>query len=41
MVPQVKDPGAEAEVDFFEAAVRMAGVLVTVLFFQMRACLQA
>jgi hypothetical protein len=38
MVPQVKDPGAEAEVDFFEATVKMAGVLVTVLFMQMRAC---
>ena len=38
MVPQVKEPGAEAEVDFFEAKVRMAGVVVTIIFMQMRAC---
>ncbi|MGH7904927.1 MAG: IS21 family transposase, partial [Candidatus Dormibacteraceae bacterium] len=37
MVPQVKEPGAEAEVDFFEATVRMAGELVGVTCFQMRA----
>jgi transposase len=38
MVPQVKDPGAEAEVDFFQAAVIMAGIQVVLWFFQMRAC---
>lgn len=38
MVPQVKEPGAEAEVDFFEAKVRLAGEVVTVVFLQMRAC---
>jgi transposase len=38
MVPQVTEPGTEAEVDFFEALVRMAGVEMVVLFFQMRAC---
>ena len=38
MVPQVKDPGAEAEVDFFQAAVIMAAAQVVVWFFQMRAC---
>ncbi|HEX6351194.1 MAG TPA: IS21 family transposase [Candidatus Dormibacteraeota bacterium] len=38
MVPQVKDPGAEAEVDFFQAAVIMAGRQVVLWFFQMRAC---
>jgi len=38
MVPQVKDPGAEAEVDFFQAAVIMAGLQVVLWFFQMRAC---
>ena len=38
MVPQVKDPGAEAEVDFFQAAVIMAGTQVVLWFFQMRAC---
>jgi hypothetical protein len=38
MVPQVKDQGVEAEVDFFEATVKVDGVLVTVLLMQMRAC---
>jgi transposase len=38
MVPQVKEPGAEAEVDFFQAAVIMAGLQVVLWFFQMRAC---
>ncbi|HLB76373.1 MAG TPA: IS21 family transposase, partial [Candidatus Dormibacteraeota bacterium] len=38
MVPQVKEPGAEAEVDFFEATVWMAGREVVVICFQMRAC---
>jgi hypothetical protein len=38
MVPQVKEPGAEAEVDFFEATVRMSGGLQRVICFQMRAC---
>ena len=38
MVPQVKDPGAEAEADFFQAAVILAGTQVVVWFFQMRAC---
>jgi hypothetical protein len=38
MVPQVHDPGMEAEVDFFEAAVVLSGVRETVTFFQMRAC---
>ena len=38
MVPQVKDPGAEAEVDFFQAAVIMSGLRVVHWFFQMRAC---
>ncbi len=38
MVPQVKEPGAEAEVDFFEAAIDIAGVRTKVTFFQMRAC---
>jgi len=38
MVPQVKTPGAEAEVDFFKASVIMAGEEVALWFFQMRAC---
>jgi hypothetical protein len=38
MVPQVKDPGDEAEVDFFEATVKMAGAPVKVWMMQMRAC---
>ena len=38
MVPQVKDPGVEAEVDFFKAAVIMAGLEIVLWFFQMRAC---
>ncbi len=38
MVPQVREPGAEAEVDFFEATVEMDGQKVVVIFFQMRAC---
>ena len=38
MVPQVREPGAEAEVDFFEATVRMADELVKMICFQMRAC---
>ena len=38
MVPQVKDPGAEAEVDFFQAAVIMSGQQLVLWFFQMRAC---
>lgn len=38
MVPQVKEPGAEAEVDFFEASVDLAGERTKVDFFQMRAC---
>lgn len=38
MVPQVKDPGAEAEVDFFQAAVIMSGRQLVLWFFQMRAC---
>jgi transposase len=38
MVPQVHDPGVEAEVDFFEAAVVLCGVQQTLTFFQMRAC---
>lgn len=38
MVPQVKEPGAEAEVDFFEATVRMAGEAERAICFQMRAC---
>jgi transposase len=37
-VPQVHDPGEEAEVDFFKAAVLMAGMEVVLNFFQMRAC---
>jgi transposase len=38
MVPQVKEPGAEAEVDFFQATVIMAGLQLVLWFFQMRAC---
>lgn len=38
MVPQVKDPGVEAEVDFFQATVIMAGLEMVLWFFQMRAC---
>ena len=38
MVPQVKAPGAEAEVDFFQASVIMAGIEMVLWFFQMRAC---
>jgi hypothetical protein len=38
MVPQVKEPGAEAEVDFFEATVKMADAPVKVWMMQMRAC---
>jgi hypothetical protein len=38
MVPQVREPGVEGEVDFFEAMVRMAGDTIKLLFFQMRAC---
>lgn len=38
MVPQVHDPGVEAEVDFFEAAVVLAGEQQVLRFFQMRAC---
>lgn len=38
MVPQVKTPGAEAEVDFFQASVIMSGIQVVLWFFQMRAC---
>lgn len=38
MVPQVKAPGVEAEVDFFQASVIMAGVEMVLWFFQMRAC---
>ncbi len=37
-VPQIKEPGAEAEVDFFEAAVDIQGERTKVTFFQMRAC---
>ena len=36
MVPQIKEPGADAEVDFFEATVKMDGALVVVVFMQMR-----
>src|SRR5262249_12423453 len=38
MVPQIHDPGVEAEVDFFEAAVVLSGERETLTFFQMRAC---
>ena len=38
MVPQVHEAGAEAEVDFFEAAVVLDGVQQVLTFFQMRAC---
>jgi transposase len=38
MVPQVHEPGKEAEVDFFEATVVLAGVQQVLTFFQMRAC---
>ena len=38
MVPQVKTPGAEAEVDFFKATVIMAGIELVLWCFQMRAC---
>lgn len=38
MVPQVKAPGVEAEVDFFQASVIMAGIEMVLWFFQMRAC---
>jgi len=38
MVPQEHEPGAEAEVDFFEAAVVLAGKQVVLRFLQMRAC---
>lgn len=38
MVPQVKAPGVEAEVDFFQASVIMAGIELVLWFFQMRAC---
>lgn len=38
MVPQVHDPGSEAEIDFFDAAVVLDGVQQTLKCFQMRAC---
>ncbi|HKV30917.1 MAG TPA: IS21 family transposase [Candidatus Dormibacteraeota bacterium] len=38
MVPQTKTPGVEAEVDFFQASVIMAGLELVLWFFQMRAC---
>ena len=37
-VPQVRAPGAEGEVDWFEALVILAGVATTVHLFVLRAC---
>jgi len=37
-IPQVHAPGIEAEVDWYEATVNLAGKLTKINFFQMRAC---
>lgn len=37
-IPLVYQPGVEAEVDWYEAQVRLAGIQRKVYFFQMRAC---